>query len=341
MSELIIVRHSQSTHNRDRIWAGWHDPTLTEAGRSDAWRAGAHWKHHDIHAITSSDLRRAAEGAAILAEALDTPLLPADPRWRERNAGEWQGVPLTQVEGDPRYHTWKHDPTLTPPGGEDWNTFTSRLHEAIHDHLNDTEHGRTLTVTHDGVMQAVSRTLDVDGHPCGPLRDSIRITRTGGKLTATAHHTRTPDTNCDICRIAREARQPGHLHLTTRNHNISSYLGSPGEVERPGWIIVSPNRHVTRWHQLTTEERDELGDICQTIDTALTLHTGARRVMVASLGWATDAHLHVHCVPTFDPQVTEGYLNFDGRYRRSPHIPDDLHDTLTSTLEHRLRHLLT
>lgn len=37
--------------------------------------------------------------------------------------------------------------------------------------------------------------------------------------------------------------------------------------------------------------------------------------MVASLGWMTLDHLHIHCVPTFQDDVTRGFENFNGTWR--------------------------
>lgn len=328
---LTVVRHSQSTHNRDRIWAGWQDPPLTSSGRQDAWYAAAHWKHAGLSATTSSDLDRARHGARIIAENLDIPYIEGDPRLRERDAGRWQGLTYPQYSKDPLYQAWAQDPTRTPPGGEDWEHFTSRIEEAVR-HLLDTQQGHTLAVTHDGVIQALSTHLDrQDAHPCRPLTEGMTLTLKDGRIEA-----QTGRTICEVCRIRDREATADQLKMLTRHMTINSYRSAEEEPERPGWILISPRRHVTRWHQMDEEETSELGRIARGVDAALTLHTGARRVMIASLGWNTSDHLHVHCVPTFDPTVTEGYLNFDGRYRRTSHIPPDLHLRLQNHLHDML-----
>ncbi len=81
-----------------------------------------------------------------------------------------------------------------------------------------------------------------------------------------------------------------------------------------GWLVAAPLRHITRWFELHDDELAELAWVLRAVDTAVTELFGSRRTMVASLGWLVDDHLHVHCVPTFDEEVTKGYENFDGSW---------------------------
>lgn len=85
-----------------------------------------------------------------------------------------------------------------------------------------------------------------------------------------------------------------------------------------GWIVASPKRHITRWFELTDEELQELGLVLRALDAAVTELFGSRRTMVASLGWRVGDHLHVHCVPTFGEEITNGYENFNGTWSGVP-----------------------
>jgi diadenosine tetraphosphate (Ap4A) HIT family hydrolase len=84
---------------------------------------------------------------------------------------------------------------------------------------------------------------------------------------------------------------------------------------RSGWFVVSPKRHITRWFDLTDAELQAIATTTRAMDAALTAETGSKRTMVASLGWLTHDHLHIHCVPTFDEEVTLGFENFNGSWR--------------------------
>ena len=81
-----------------------------------------------------------------------------------------------------------------------------------------------------------------------------------------------------------------------------------------GWLVAAPLRHVTRWFELTDVELVELAWVLRACDRAVTELFGSRRTMVASLGWQVDDHLHVHCVPTFHDEITNGYENFNGSW---------------------------
>lgn len=171
---MLVVRHSQSTFNKEGRWAGWLDPPLTPAGVAAAERAAERWRGHDLERVCSSDLQRASSGAAILAERLGLPLGPALAGLRERNAGRWQGELLVDLNDDPRYDRWVHDQEVTPPDGEPYSEFTARLVAAVGLLLRDDV--RQLAVTHDGVVTGLCHALALPRPPIRPLVDAIEIT---------------------------------------------------------------------------------------------------------------------------------------------------------------------
>ena len=89
MKQIITIQHTQSVHHTNGMVGSWTDWHLTDLGRAQAERiarrlapvlAGKTWT------LYSSDLLRAQETAAPLAEALHvTPILR--PELRERNLG--------------------------------------------------------------------------------------------------------------------------------------------------------------------------------------------------------------------------------------------------------------
>ena len=89
MKQIITIQHTQSEHHTNGMVGSWTDWPLTETGRAQAERIaqrllpclrGKTW------ALYSSDLLRAQQTAAPLAEALGvTPILR--PELRERNLG--------------------------------------------------------------------------------------------------------------------------------------------------------------------------------------------------------------------------------------------------------------
>lgn len=88
----------------------------------------------------------------VLAEALAIHhdlALEIDPRLRELNFGDWEGVPWTKIkrgDSDP----WAEDPmNRRPPGGETFAELTSRVHSAARE-----AEGATL-ITHSGPIRAL------------------------------------------------------------------------------------------------------------------------------------------------------------------------------------------
>jgi glucosyl-3-phosphoglycerate phosphatase len=82
---LLVIRHGRSEWNAIGRWQGHADPPLSELGRRQAILAAA--SIGAVDAIVSSDLLRAAETAAIIAQKLGVGPVVVDERLGERDAG--------------------------------------------------------------------------------------------------------------------------------------------------------------------------------------------------------------------------------------------------------------
>lgn len=100
MVRFIIVRHGHSTGNKDNIFCGQLDVPLNETGFEQA-RQTCDWiaKNYKIDEIWSSDLVRVTETVRPLAETVGLPI-NTDKRLREVDVGEWQGIPVVDIERD-------------------------------------------------------------------------------------------------------------------------------------------------------------------------------------------------------------------------------------------------
>lgn len=92
MGTALLVRHGETSWNRDGRVQGWADSRLTERGREQAAALARRvTTDYDVDYLYSSDLVRAKETAGYLSRSLDLP--PGfDPGWRERNFGRLQGL---------------------------------------------------------------------------------------------------------------------------------------------------------------------------------------------------------------------------------------------------------
>ena len=101
MKNLYVVAHTQSEHHVRGLVGGWYDTSLTDLGRDQAARVAA--RLADLIAgampveLFASDLRRAAETAAVIGERLGVAVnLDAD--LRERSYGSAGGQPSAWLE---------------------------------------------------------------------------------------------------------------------------------------------------------------------------------------------------------------------------------------------------
>ena len=167
MSEasLLLVRHAESSWNAAGRWQGHGDPPLSDRGRAQADALARELTRESIDIIVSSDLRRAAETAVILAEARGLrPLL--NPRLRELDLGDWEGLTRDQIErtaGDVLRRFDDGDLDVRPGGGENLREIEQRAFSVVTE-LVDAHPGRRLAiVTHLGVIRALL------GESCGSV----------------------------------------------------------------------------------------------------------------------------------------------------------------------------
>ncbi|EEC83737.1 hypothetical protein OsI_29592 [Oryza sativa Indica Group] len=92
-TEVVVVRHGETAWNASRIIQGHLDVELNEIGRQQAVAVARRLSNEaKPAAIYSSDLKRAAETAEIIAKACSLPNVVFDPALRERHIGDLQGL---------------------------------------------------------------------------------------------------------------------------------------------------------------------------------------------------------------------------------------------------------
>lgn len=90
MSVLLLARHGETDWTRDKRWQGHADPPLNERGREQARALAETLANVQLEAIYSSDLRRASETAALVAQRRDIEVR-LDSALRENDFGNWTG----------------------------------------------------------------------------------------------------------------------------------------------------------------------------------------------------------------------------------------------------------
>jgi broad specificity phosphatase PhoE len=157
---VLVVRHGQSEWNAVGRWQGQADPPLTELGLHQAAHAAQHVGAVD--AVVASDLERSLTTAAIIAELIGIGPVLVDQGFRERDAGEWQGLTKAEIaEGWPGYL----EDRRRPPAFEPDDDFQARIFAALDRVRESVPAGDVLVVAHAGVVYQAEAVLGVDFEP--------------------------------------------------------------------------------------------------------------------------------------------------------------------------------
>ena len=137
---------------------GQLDPPLNERGREQARAVAGRLAGVKLNAVYSSDLKRAAECAELIASPHRLrPLLA--PELRERHFGALQGYTLAEAaqECGAWYDAWARDRlnTAPPGGGETVGEMTERVMEYIWKLVEERPGEMVAVVTHGGPIKAL------------------------------------------------------------------------------------------------------------------------------------------------------------------------------------------
>jgi probable phosphoglycerate mutase len=126
---LWLVRHGESTWNTLGLAQGHCDQArLTRLGQRQAWDVASQLRDRPVGALFSSDLRRALETAAPLAEVTGL-AVTKDARLRERCLGVLEGAATAAI--GPAANGLRGDevvePDAHPEGGESLREFYRRV----------------------------------------------------------------------------------------------------------------------------------------------------------------------------------------------------------------------
>ncbi|MGZ3632655.1 MAG: histidine phosphatase family protein [Candidatus Limnocylindrales bacterium] len=172
MTDLVLVRHGETTGHAENRYAGLSEVDLSPLGLEQVARLAAWASSAELAAIWSSPRRRALASASPCAASTGL-RLQVDARLRELDFGAGEG--LTAQEMRERFPAamaaFDIDPVADHlPGGEDPLEAVARFVACLHDIADRTPEGRVLVVAHATVMRlALCRFLGA------PLRDYRRL----------------------------------------------------------------------------------------------------------------------------------------------------------------------
>jgi 2,3-bisphosphoglycerate-dependent phosphoglycerate mutase len=125
MHKLVLVRHGESTWNRENRFTGWTDVDLSERGAREAHEAGRTLRK-DMYVFDvafTSVLKRAIRTLWIMLDELDQMWIPVHNHWRlnERHYGALQGLNKAEMAskyGEEQVLIWRRSYDVRPPALE-------------------------------------------------------------------------------------------------------------------------------------------------------------------------------------------------------------------------------
>jgi 2,3-bisphosphoglycerate-dependent phosphoglycerate mutase len=122
MYTLVLVRHGESTWNKENRFTGWTDVDLSERGRQEATRAGRTLKEqgYTFDVAYVSVLKRAIRTLWIILDEMELMWIPVYNSWRlnERHYGALQGLNKAETAakfGEDQVRIWRRSYDIPPP----------------------------------------------------------------------------------------------------------------------------------------------------------------------------------------------------------------------------------
>ena len=125
MYKVVLLRHGESTWNKENRFTGWTDVDLSEKGLIEASRAGETLKAegYEFDVAFTSVLKRAIRTLWITLDKLDLMWIPVIRSWRlnERHYGALQGLNKAETaekHGEEQVKIWRRSYDIPPPALE-------------------------------------------------------------------------------------------------------------------------------------------------------------------------------------------------------------------------------
>jgi 2,3-bisphosphoglycerate-dependent phosphoglycerate mutase len=122
MTKLVLIRHGESTWNKENRFTGWTDVDLSEKGRQEAREGGEVLKQegYTFDVAHTSVLKRAIRTLWTVLDEMDLMWIPVHRTWRlnERHYGALQGLNKGETAakfGEDQVKIWRRSYDIPPP----------------------------------------------------------------------------------------------------------------------------------------------------------------------------------------------------------------------------------
>ena len=122
MFRLVLLRHGESTWNKENRFTGWKDVDLSDKGREEAREAGRLMaaEKYEFDVAYTSVLKRAIRTLWIALDEMDLMWIPVHNSWRlnERHYGALQALNKAETaakHGEAQVKIWRRSYDIPPP----------------------------------------------------------------------------------------------------------------------------------------------------------------------------------------------------------------------------------
>jgi len=169
MYKLVLLRHGESTWNKENLFTGWTDVGLSEKGTREAIDGGRELKKEGyiFDVAFTSALIRAQRSLDLMLDELGQKAIPVfmDQALNERDYGNLSGLDKDDARakwGEDQVHVWRRSYDVAPPGGESLKDTAARvLPYYIQDMLPRVLRGNNVLVAaHGNSLRALVMVLE-------------------------------------------------------------------------------------------------------------------------------------------------------------------------------------
>lgn len=153
--KLFLIRHGQTDKNiANTLHKKGDEETLNHKGKEQIIRTAIKLKSENITKVYCSNEIRAVESAKIISEICGIAMETIN-GFEERNWGDYSGKPWSKIKSILDSMTLKGRHLYTPPNGESWKDFETRLNETLNRIMCGHEKNNICVITHGGVIRAL------------------------------------------------------------------------------------------------------------------------------------------------------------------------------------------
>lgn len=155
--KIIIVRHGETSYNREEIFRGRIDIPLNKTGEKQAKILAENLRNFKIDKIFSSPLKRAIQTAEEISK-IQNIKMDVEESLIDMDFGRWQGLSLKEVKKrfPQEYKIWEETPQkIKIPQGESLKDVRKRLRKFLEERVFNLEEDFTVCIVSHRVINKI------------------------------------------------------------------------------------------------------------------------------------------------------------------------------------------